>query len=136
LVEYMTTENSPVKPPTLKIKFQAKALALVLSIISLSWFFEATRRLKESVSLENLALLGVALVVTVFLLMLQAFWIYLEEKSKGTLRRNIASFERIEQWLKARDDAAAKNVVDSADKRVDETKTFEAKILDDGVPRS
>lgn len=132
----MTTENSPVKPPTLKIKFQVKALALVLSIISLSWFFEATRRLKESVSFENLVLLGVALIATVFLLMLQAFWIYLEEKSKGTLKRNITSFERIEQWLKTRDVAAGKNVIDSADKRVDETKTFEAKTLDQGVPRS
>src|SRR5262249_9338457 len=108
----MNTENTQLKARTLKVKFQAKALALVLSIISLSWFFEGTRRLKESASLENLALLGVAAVVTVFLLMMQAFWIYLEEKSKGSLKRNIATFERIEAWLKARDTAGSQSAVD------------------------
>ena len=97
----MNTENSEVKTRPLKVKFQVKALALVLSVISLSWFFEGMRQIKQSVSVGHVVLLVAAVLSTVMLLWIQAFWIYLEEKSKGSLKKKVAHFDKMEHWLKS-----------------------------------
>jgi hypothetical protein len=90
--------NAPGK--ILKIKFQVKALALVFSVLSLSWFFEGVRQIKTGVTFGHCVLLLSATVLTLALLWIQAFWIYLEEKSKGTLKKTVVHFDRLEQWLK------------------------------------
>jgi hypothetical protein len=98
----MNTEHSEVKSRPLKVKFQVKVLALVLSVISLSWFFEGMRQIKQSVSPGHIALLVASVLSTFLLLWVQAFWIYLEEKSKGTLKKKVAHFDKMEDWLKAK----------------------------------
>jgi hypothetical protein len=101
-----TSEKTTTQGSTLKVKFQFKALALTLSVVSLSWFFEALRQLKTGVNFQHVALLIVAVAATLFLLWIQAFWIYLEEKSKGTLKKEVALFDRLENWLRARANTA------------------------------
>jgi hypothetical protein len=96
----MNREKTEVNARPLKVKFQLKVAAFILSIVSLSWFFEGMRQMKESTSLGHVALLMVAAVVTLALLWVQAFWIYLEEKSKGTLKKQVAHFDNLENWLK------------------------------------
>jgi hypothetical protein len=49
--------------------------------------------------------LVVSIVATASLLWIQAFWIYLEEKSKGTLKRKVAVFEKMENWFQAKSKA-------------------------------
>ena len=97
----MNTEHNHAKTRTLKVKFQAKAVALVLSILSLSWFFEGVRHWKQSPDLGHAAFLVVPVLTTLLLLWVQAFWIYIEEKSRGTLRKTVVHFDRIEEWLKS-----------------------------------
>ncbi len=43
------------------------------------------------------------ILATAFLLWLQAFWIYLEEKSKGTLRKKIVHFDRLQEYLEKKE---------------------------------
>jgi hypothetical protein len=97
----MNTEHNDAKPRPLKVKFQAKAVALVLSVLSLSWFFEGVRQLKQSPDVGHIAFLVVPVLATLLLLWVQAFWIYIEEKSKGTLKKTVVHFDRIEEWLKS-----------------------------------
>jgi hypothetical protein len=114
----MSTTDTSAKGRPLKVKFQAKAFALVLSIVSLSWVFEAFRQIKSGANAAHIVLLIVALMATAALLWIQAFWIYLEEKSKGTLKRNIPAFESMETWFKTKK---------KADNRIDKTGSFIAR---------
>lgn len=108
-LEQMTTNVSSAKAGSLKVKFQAKAIALILSVVSLSWVFEGFRQIKAGGNVGNFAILISALLATTFLLWIQAFWIYVEEKSKGTLKRKIAIFESMEKWFQLKDRSAGLN---------------------------
>lgn len=100
-ISEMNAEHNDAKSRPLKVKFQAKATALVLSILSLSWFFEGVRHLKQSPDLGHMLFLVVPVLSTLLLLWVQAYWIYIEEKSKGTLKKTVVHFDRIEEWLKS-----------------------------------
>lgn len=98
----MSTEHEEVKASPLKVKFQVKIAALVLSILSLSWFFEGIRNLKQSLDFTHIIFLVFPVISTLFLLWVQAYWIYIEEKSKGRLKKTVVHFDRIEEWLNAK----------------------------------
>lgn len=91
----------------LKVKSPVKLLALVSSVIALSWFFEGYRRVSQSPTVPHLTVLILGIASTAFLLWLQAFWIYIEEKSKGTLNKQIAHFDRLEKYLVCKSSAVA-----------------------------
>jgi len=80
----------------LKVKFQIKLAAFVAATISLSLFFEGWREVSHEPSVIHFALLIVGTALTAFLIWLQAFWIYIEEKSKGTLTKKVAHFDKME----------------------------------------
>ena len=75
---------------------------MVLSILALSLVFEGWRQVKDSMTAWHLAILISGTVSTIFLLWLQAFWIYVEEKSKGTLKKKIVHFDRLQEYLQKR----------------------------------
>ena len=79
----------------LKVKFKHKLVMFTGSVIALSWFFEGWRKIQEEPNLEHgLILLG-GTFLTIFFVGIQAYWVYLEEKSKGTLTKRIPLFEKI-----------------------------------------
>lgn len=83
-----------------KAEKMPKALTMsvfVLSIISLSWFFAGWRQVHETNNFGDWALLISGTLLTCLFVFLQAYWIYCEEKSKGTLRKQIVFFEKINQ---------------------------------------
>ena len=100
--EKMTTVAiSPgIKP--FKVKLSIKFAVIMLSVLALSLFFEGCRQIKEGITLEHIAVLIGGTLFTAILLLLQAFWIYLEEKYKGTLRRKNAHFEKAEEYWNAK----------------------------------
>ncbi len=79
-----------------------KMSVFVLSIMSLSWFFAGGRQVHETNTPGDWALLVGGTLLTCALIFLQAYWIYFEEKAKGTLRKQIALFEQINQRLNKR----------------------------------
>jgi len=81
-----------VKP--LKIRFGFKALAFCASVVSLSWFFEGTRMIKDGPTVEGVCTLLGGTVLTLLLLGVMAFFIYCEERSKGLRTRNIGLFDK------------------------------------------
>ncbi len=95
MIEHMQTSR-------LKVKTPIKLLALVCSVVALSWFFEGYRQVSQSPSITHVAVLILGIASTVFFLWLQAFWIYVEEKSKGTLTKQIAHFDRLYNYFENR----------------------------------
>jgi hypothetical protein len=82
-----------------KITLAHKIIAFVASVIALSWFFAGWRAVNESTAPGGWLLLLGGTLATVLLVGLQGYWIYFEEKEKGTLRRRIDLFERIHAKL-------------------------------------
>jgi hypothetical protein len=82
-----------------KVKFPLKAFAFCASVMTLSWFFEGWRRIHTAVDLRSTSLaifiLIAGVVFTAILIGLQAFWIYAEEKQKGSLLRRLELFEKL-----------------------------------------
>src|SRR5208283_2153171 len=66
-----------------KIRFAFKAVEFCFSVVTLSWFFEGMRQCKDAASPQGLSYLVGGTVLTLFLVGLQAFFIYCEERSKG-----------------------------------------------------
>lgn len=81
--------------PPVKVTFRAKAAAFVMTVITLSWFFEGWRQVSAGVTLSHCAVLAAGTGLTLVLLAVQGYWIYVEEKTKGTLKRRIGIYERI-----------------------------------------
>jgi hypothetical protein len=77
-----------------KVSFRAKAAAFITTVITLSWFFEGYRQVSAALTLEHCAILAAGTVLTLILLAVQGYWIYVEEKTKGTLKRRIGIYER------------------------------------------
>jgi hypothetical protein len=87
----------------LKVKLPIKLMVIVLSVVALSWFFEGFRQVQNSITIAHIAFFAGGILSTALLLGIQAFWIYLEEKYKGTLRQKIDHFEKLEEyWLRKR----------------------------------
>jgi len=105
---------------TLKVKFAFKALAFCASVVTLSWFFEGWRRIHTAVDLGSTVLatsiLVAGVVVTSLLIVVQAFWIYIEEKQKGSCVRRLELFEKLYSFFVQRKRAAG------ISKRGEETK--------------
>ncbi len=77
-----------------KVAFRAKAVAFIATVITLSWFFEGYRQVSAAFTLEHCAILAAGTGLTLVLLAVQGYWIYVEEKTKGTLKRRIGIYER------------------------------------------
>lgn len=87
--------------PILKIRFAFKAIAFIASVISLSWFFEGWRKINEAATVMHIGILIGGTLLTLALICLQAYWIYIEEKTKGTLKKRIGVFDKIETYLES-----------------------------------
>ena len=89
-----------VKPD--KVKLPIRLAAFVLTVITLSWFFEGWREIQREPGLISFAYLFFGTTFTLLLLAVQGFWIYIEEKSTGKLVRKVKLFDAIEAKLAAR----------------------------------
>lgn len=96
--------SSNKKVRNVKVKFSHKLFVFVGAVISLSWFFEGWRKVQESLSIEHVAILLIGTILTIFFVGIHAYWIYLEEKLKGTLKKRIELFERIYDFFTSKED--------------------------------
>ena len=83
----------------LKVKFALKATAFCASVMTLSWFFEGWRKIHEGLGFWSVSILLAGIFCTIALIIVQAFWIYVEEKQKGSLLRRIALFDKLYDGL-------------------------------------
>lgn len=100
------SDDKPTKG--LKVKPKVKILVLIFSAITLSWCFEGFRQIKAAPTLAHYGLLCLGVISTALLLWVQAFWIYVEEKSKGTLAKKVVHFDRLQEWLEQRTNSSDK----------------------------
>jgi len=100
-LEKMTVQSLSPELKRFKVKLSIRIAVIILSVLALSWFFEGWREINKSITPVHVAVFISGTAVTAALLYLQGFWIYLEEKYKGTLRRKLEHFEKLEQrWLR------------------------------------
>ncbi len=83
----------------MNIHWSIRLTAFIASVLTLSLFFAGWREVMEHGQLSGAALLATGVLSTLMLLGLQGFWIYFEEKQKGTLRRHIGWFEALHSFL-------------------------------------
>ena len=83
----------------MNIHWSIRLVAFIASVLTLSLFFAGWREVMEHGQLSGAALLVAGVLLTAGLLGLQGFWIYFEEKQKGTLRRHIGWFEALHSFL-------------------------------------
>lgn len=86
-----------VKPA--KVRLPIRLFAFSLTVITLSWFFEGWREVQKEPGLIPCAYLFFGTTLTMLLLGVQAYWIYIEEKSTGKLVRKVKLFDKIEAKL-------------------------------------
>lgn len=82
------------------IHWTVKTSVFIASVVTLSWFFAGWRQVNESGTIGDWALLLAGTVSTLGLVLLQSYWIYFEEKEKGSLRKRVEIFEKIHDSLK------------------------------------
>ena len=87
-----------------RVKPSIKIAVMALSILALSLFFEGWREVKTALTAGSFAILVSGILTTVFLLWIQAFWIYIEEKQKGTLKKKIIHFDKLQSYIEKRKD--------------------------------
>ncbi len=78
-----------------KVKLSYRLAIFVASVISLSWFFEGTRKINESLTVPHVGLLLLGAGLTSLFIVIYTYWIYIEEKEKGTLKKRVNLFEKI-----------------------------------------
>ena len=78
-----------------KVKLVYKLTVFTASVITLSWFFEGTRQINDGLNVSSIGHLVVGTLGTVLMIGIYSYWIYIEEKAKGTLRKRIGLFEKI-----------------------------------------
>jgi len=98
----LTADMKEATVKTWRVKPSIKITVMVLSILALSLFFEGWRQVKSSMTAWHFIIMVSGTVTTIFLLWMQAFWIYVEEKSKGTLKKKIVHFDRLQEYLAKR----------------------------------
>jgi len=96
--EDMTSSSIPQDNKRFKVRLPIKMAVIILSVFALSWFFEGLRQIQNGLTLIHALVFIGGVVSTAILLWLQGFWIYLEEKHKGTLRKKIAHFDKLEEY--------------------------------------
>jgi hypothetical protein len=94
-------DHAPVVPHT-KVKFIYKLINFSFAAYALSWFFEGWREIGKDFSVANAAILAGGTVFTLLFLGVHAYWVYFEEKAKGTLKKRIGLFEKINLALSKR----------------------------------
>jgi hypothetical protein len=87
--------DASVGAATFKVAFAPKAIAFILTTVALSWFFEGWREVAKEVTLPHCLVLFAGVAFTALLLGVQGYWIYVEEKLKGALKKRIGLFETI-----------------------------------------
>lgn len=96
-----TTDHvASVAIPHTKVKFVYKLINFTCAAYALSWFFEGWREINKDLSVANAAILIAGTVFTLLFLGVHAYWVYFEEKAKGTLKKRIELFEKINLALK------------------------------------
>lgn len=85
-----------------KVKFIFKLINFTCAVIALSWFFEGWRQINESLTFAHAAILAAGTVFTLLFLGVHAYWVYFEEKQKGTLKKRVEWFEKIHIALEKR----------------------------------
>jgi hypothetical protein len=85
-----------------KVKFVYKLANFSCAVLALSWFFEGWRKINEAPSIGHAAILVAGTVFTLIFLGVHAYWVYFEEKSKGTLKKRVELFEKIYQATQAK----------------------------------
>jgi hypothetical protein len=86
----------------MKIHWSIRTIAFIASVFTLSIFFAGWRELTEHGHIAYGAfVLTSGVLLTGLLLALQGYWIYFEEKQKGTLRRHIGWYESLHNLLEA-----------------------------------
>lgn len=85
----------------MRIHWSIRYSAFIASVFTLSLFFAGWRELMEQGRMSGAFLLATGVVSTLLLLGLQGYWIYFEEKNKGTLRRHIRLFEALHKFIEA-----------------------------------
>jgi hypothetical protein len=98
----VNANGSSQGPAVYKVRFALKAAAFVAAVITLSWFFEGWRQVCQDPSIAHVAVLLVGTIGTLGILGVMGYWTYFEEKSKGTLTKRIALYERIHVRLEER----------------------------------
>jgi len=78
-----------------RVSTPVKVAGFVGAVITLSWFFQGCRDCAESVTFPHVFTMFAGITLTLVLLMVQGYWVYIEEKLKGTLRKRIGLYERI-----------------------------------------
>jgi hypothetical protein len=94
-------ETQALVKPT-KVKLPIRLFAFTLTVITLSWFFEGWREIQREPGLVSGSYLFFGTMLTMLLLAVQGYWIYVEEKSTGKLVRRVKLFDKIEAKLLAR----------------------------------
>jgi hypothetical protein len=84
-----------------KVRFGIKAAAFIASVITLSWFFEGWREIHQGLTPAHIAVLAAGILLTALLLMVQGYWIYIEERSKGAIKRRVQFFEDLSESMKS-----------------------------------
>jgi hypothetical protein len=85
----------------MSIHWSYKLSAFIASVITLSWFFAGWRQVCESGTFMDWALLAAGTLSTIILLLLQGYWIYFDEKAKGSLKKHITFYEYIHAKLQS-----------------------------------
>jgi len=88
--------------PIVKVKFAYKLINFTCAVIALSWFFEGWRKINESLTVGHGFILLAGVVLTALFLGVHGYWVYFEEKQKGTLKKRVEWFEKIHNALEKR----------------------------------
>lgn len=94
----MTVNLTTQSIKQLKVRKPIRIAVMVLCVLAMSCLFEGWRQVQQGLTFNHIFVLFSGIISTAFLLWLQAFWIYLEEKYKGTLRKRIEHFEKLEAY--------------------------------------
>jgi hypothetical protein len=73
--------------------------AFALATYTLSLFFAGWREINTTGHWSGFLLLAAGVVFTGTILMLQCYWIYFEEKNKGTLHRKSKIFDALHEFI-------------------------------------
>lgn len=86
----------------MKVHLAIRTTAFIASVLTLSLFFAGWREFAEEGHVAyGVFVMASGIVLTALMLVLQGYWIYFEEKEKGTLRRHIRWYESLYPVLDA-----------------------------------
>jgi hypothetical protein len=85
----------------MSIHWSVRYSTFAASVFTLSLFFAGWREVMQTGQPGAFALLAAGTLSTVLLLVVQAYWAYFDEKSKGKLVRPSKSFEKLHAYIDA-----------------------------------